>query len=261
MDFSVFDNVPTVTKASPKTACCHSNTIVDGVTRICTDCGAEVEKVQTFEREWRYYDTNTKKNPARCIARKSAGMVILKDLENMGIGEHVISIANEIYVQVTNGETKRGKSSRKAIIAACLFHAYHRLGTPKSCDALREMFKDTQLHKSDFLHGLKHIALNTDKSSGMHTTYITPSDIIVELMKILNATALQRDAAIALYEKIAPLSPLFRESRPQSVAAGIVYYYINTYTAPMHIKEFAAKVGISELTINKIRNEIVRRCT
>lgn len=240
-------------------ACAHASTVVEGVHRICVDCGAEVERVQTFEREWRCYDMDAKRNPARCIARKAEQMVILKDLENMGIGEHVISVANEIYVQVTKGQIKRGKSSRKAIIAACLFHAYTRLGTPKSCDTLREMFRDANLLKSDFLHGFKHVAMNMDKASGMHTTYITPPDIIYELMGILNATAPQRAAAVALYEALGGQSRLFKESRPQSVAAGIVFYYINTETSsPMTIKEFSAKVKISELTITKIRNEIVR---
>jgi hypothetical protein len=246
---------------SNEKACMHVLTVVEGITKLCLDCGAEIEKVQTFEREWRCYDTDAKRNPARCIARKAEAMIIFKDLENMGIGEHVISVANEIYVQVTKGQIKRGKSSRKAIIAACLFHAYKRLGLPKSCDALRELFKDSNLLKSDFLHGFKHVALNMDKATGMHTTYITPQDIIYELMGILNATLEQRDAAIGFYEMLEPHSRLFKESRPQSVAAGVVFHYINnknTQGASMTIKDFSAKVKISELTINKIRNEILR---
>jgi transcription initiation factor TFIIIB Brf1 subunit/transcription initiation factor TFIIB len=246
-------------KIIPLNKCCHSESIIEGITRICTDCGAEIEKVQTFEREWRCYDTDSKRNPARCIARKSEAMIIFKDLENMGIGENIISVANEIYVQVTKGQIKRGKSSRKAIIAACLFHAYKRLGLPKSCDSLREMFKDAKLDKSDFLHGFKHVALNMDKSTGMHTTYITPQDIIYELMGILNATPQQREEAIKFFEELEPHSRVFKESRPQSVAAGIVFHYINLRAhATMTIKEFAAKVKISELTISKIRSEIVR---
>ena len=251
-----------VKRPPQKDTCPHAVTVIEGVNKICTDCGSEIEKVQTFEREWRCYDTDSKRNPARCIARKTDAMIIFKDLENMGIGEHVISVANEIYVQVTKGQIKRGKSSRKAIIAACLFHAYNRLGFPKSCDALREMFKDATLLKSDFLHGFKHVALNIDKATGMHTTYITPQDIIYELMGILNSTQEQRDSAIKFYEELEPYSRLFKESRPQSVAAGVVFHYItNKITegqTSMTLKEFSAKVKISELTIGKIRNEISR---
>lgn len=252
-------HIPTIVEASDeKSLCVHKSTCVEGNNRICTECGMELEKIQTYEREWRYYDCDTKSNPTRCVARKTEGITILKDLESLGLGEHVISIANEIYLQVTKGQIKRGRSSRKAIIAACLFHAYKRLGTPKSCDMLREIMKDAKLDKSHFLHGIKQVALNTAKTSGIHTAYITPSDIISEIMTLLNATDVQMAEVDAMYLKISPLSPMFKESRPQSVAAGFVFHYISENGRGLSIKDFAAKVKISELTINKIRSEIRR---
>lgn len=261
--FSVFDELDiadekTLTAKTMGKECAHESTCVDSNIVICTLCGSEIDKVQTYEREWRYYDGDSKSNPTRCVARKIDGLVILKDLESMGLGQHIISIANELYVQVTKGKIKRGKSSRKAIIAACLFHAYKRVGTPKSCDMLREIMKDTKLDKSDFLHGIKQVALNLAKSSDVHTTYITPVDIIQEIMTLLNSTDAQQADVVALYEKVSPDSRLFRESRPQSVAAGIVFHYISTTSNNMTIKEFAKKVKISDLTINKIRAEIKR---
>lgn len=252
--FSVFDDEAVVQKSD----CVHATKCVDGSNVICTDCGMMIETIQLYEREWRYYDNSSKSNPTRCVARKTDGMLILKDLENTGIGEHVISMANELYVQVTKGQIKRGKSSRKAIISACLFHAYKRLGTPKSCDMLREIMKDTKLDKSDFLHGFKQVALNSDKKSGVHTTYITPIDIIKEIMILLNASEEHTQNVIAMYERISVHSRMFRESRPQSVAAGMVLHYITSADIKMGIKEFVQKVKISELTINKIRAEIRR---
>ena len=259
--FDVFNNIDseTLTDGAPL-KCVHASTCVDGNVRICTDCGAEIEKLQTYEREWRYYDTDTKSNPTRCVARKGETMVILKDLENMGIGENVISLANSIYVQVTKGHIKRGRSSRKAIIAACLFHAYKQLGAPKSCDMLREIMKDANLNKSDFLHGIKQVALNTPKTASKNTTvtYITPRDIICEIMILLNSTELQKVAVLEMYDAVKDMSPMFQESRPQSVAAGIVYHYICQHGNTLSIKEFSAKVKISQLTVNKIRNEVCR---
>jgi len=260
--FDVFDNIdsnPAPTESALK--CVHASTCVDGNVKICTDCGAEIEKLQTYEREWRYYDTDAKSNPTRCVARKGETMVILKDLENMGIGENVISLANSIYVQVTKGHIKRGRSSRKAIIAACLFHAYKQLGAPKSCDMLREIMKDANLNKSDFLHGIKQVALNTPKntdSKNATVTYITPRDIICEIMVILNSTESQKAAVLHMYDTVKDRSPMFQESRPQSVAAGIVYHYICEHGHTLSIKEFSAKVKISQLTVTKIRNEVCR---
>lgn len=257
--FDVFDSIEKPKScASPTSGCTHENTCVDSNVVICVLCGFEIENVQTFEREWRNYQSE-RTNPTRCIARKVDGLVIMKDLESMGLGEHIISIANDLYIQTTKGKIKRGKSSRKAIIAACLFHAYKRVGTPKSCDMMREIMKDTKLDKSDFLHGIKQVALNLDKSENVHTTYITPVDIIREMMTLLNASKDKCDCAIDLFKKVEMHTKLFRESRPQSVAAGVVFHYIEqTDPGSLPIKQFAKKVKISELTVNKIRAEITR---
>lgn len=264
--FNVFNEEDCVTDkpqviSTDNNSCTHTNTTLVNSDVTCTECGMVVDKVQTYEKEWRHYGSEIKSNPARCMARKTQGVIILKDLENFGIPRNIITIANEIYVQVTKGHIKRGKSSRKAIIAACLFHAYKKIGQPKSCDTLREMLKDIGLDKSDFIFGLKQVALNTEKSEDIHSTYITPKDIIAEIMNLLNSNELQKQEVISLYESIMTKSTLFKESRPQSVAAGIVFHYISTSGIYMNIKEFSTKVKISELTINKIRNEIKRVIT
>lgn len=264
--FNVFNEEDCVSEqpqviSTDNNSCTHSNTTLVNSDVTCTECGMVVDKVQTYEKEWRHYGSEIKSNPARCMARKTQGVIILKDLENFGIPRNIITIANEIYVQVTKGHIKRGKSSRKAIIAACLFHAYKKIGQPKSCDTLREMLKDIGLDKSDFIFGLKQVALNTEKSEDIHSTYITPKDIISEIMNLLNSNELQKQEVISLYESIMKKSTLFKESRPQSVAAGIVFHYISTSGIYMNIKEFSTKVKISELTINKIRNEIKRVIT
>jgi len=84
-------------------------------------------------------------------------------------------------------------------------------------------------------------------------------DIIREMMTLLNATPQQCEGAITLFNTISPHTKLFRESRPQSVAAGIVFHYIeSTNPGSSPIKPFSKKVKISELTVNKIRAEIRR---
>lgn len=267
MDFSIFEQYEDTTtelndvnqpQQLESEKCNHENTCLDNGSVICTECGMIIEKVQTYEKEWRYYDCDNKKNPTRCLARKLDGIIIMKDLENTGIDHNIIKIANDIYVQVTKGQIKRGKSSRKAIIAACLFHAYNQSGTPKSCDMLRSILKDTKLEKAHFLHGMKYVAMNMPKSKIMHSSYITPKDIIKEIMIILNASSNHVDEAIKIYDQVENKSTVFNESRPQSVAAGIVYYYIKKTELKITTKEFIAKVKISELTINKICNEINR---
>ena len=45
-------------------------------------------------------------------------------------------------------------------------------------------------------------------------------------------------------------------ARPQSIAAGITYYWICQKDKKISISEFMEKVGLSELTITRIAKEI-----
>lgn len=256
--FDVFNTISNIAQSPRTDTCRHVSTCIDSNIVVCTDCGCEIDSVQTFDQEWRNYQNGSRSNPTRCVARKTTDLVIMKDLEKMDLGKHIVSIANDMYVKVTKGKIKRGKSSRQAIIAACLFHAYKQNGTPKSCDMMRTIMKDTNLDKSDFLHGIKQVALNLDKSMNVHNTYITPVDIIGEFMALMNSTKTQLQEVVKLYNSISSKTRMFRESRPQSVAAGVVYKYISREKNSMSIKIFSKKVGISELTINKIISEINR---
>jgi hypothetical protein len=70
------------------------------------------------------------------------------------------------------------------------------------------------------------------------------------------ATKEQKDEILELYKQIENKSSLLNRSRPQSVASGIVRYYIlkTNKNVPMNI--FKTKVNLSELTINRIVKEI-----
>ncbi len=58
------------------------------------------------------------------------------------------------------------------------------------------------------------------------------------------------------YVKIKNRSSILNCSRPQSVASGIVRYYILLHGKEISMAEFRAKVKLSELTINRIVKEI-----
>lgn len=241
--------------SSEEEMCKHEEVVEDKGLKSCIHCGKEVGSKVVYGKEWRYYgneDTKHTSDPTRCQARKSEEKTIYKDVENMGFSDKIISIANDIYQQVTKDKIYRG-NSRKGIIFACVFHSYKILSKPQSCESLQTVFK---LDRKIILKGMKHVNLYAPKNSEVRTTYITPVEIVHEIMEKLNANDEQKHDVVALYEDIQNKSSILNRSKPQSVAAGLVYYYITKNKKEIDIKNYTKIVGLSELTINKIMKEI-----
>ena len=75
-------------------------------------------------------------------------------------------------------------------------------------------------------------------------------------MDKFSATPEQKLEVINLYNQIKNKSSRLNRSRPQSVGAGIVYYWICSKKKDITLKQFTKKVSLSELTVNKIAKEI-----
>ena len=237
--------------------CAHKNIRIESNITTCEDCGKEITRELDFEKEWRYYgasDTKHNSDPNRCNARKSTIKTIHKDVENLGFSDKIITEANSIYEQTTNGKIYRGKS-RKSIIFACIFHAYKMAQNPQSCEHLIDIFS---LEKKVALKGLKYVNLNAPKESTIRTTYITPENLINEIMKKFDAPQEQIDEVVSIYGRVKNKSSIMNRSRPQSVASGLVRYYILLRKKDISMNEFRVKVDLSELTIIRIVKEIAR---
>jgi hypothetical protein len=236
--------------------CNHLNILSEKGVDVCTDCGEEISKKIQNTKEWRYYgnqsDTKHTSDPNRVQMRKSDDRNINKDVENMGFSDKIISEANKLYFQVTYGQIFRG-NSRKAIVFACIFHAYKLSGKPQSHEKLIQAFN---LNRKTGLKGLKHVNLYAPKNSSVRTTYITPINLVEEIMDKFSATADQKKEVVNLYNHIKNKSSRLNRSRPQSVASGLVYFWICQKQKEISLKQFTKKVLLSELTVNKISKEI-----
>jgi len=240
---------------SNENTCKHTNIDSKNNLSVCVDCGMEINRNIVFNKEWRYYgasDTRFNTDPNRCQIRKTSDRSIFKDVENLGFSDKIISVADNLYQDVTNGKVFRG-NSRKAIVFACIFHAYKMEGKPQSCEQLINIFN---LDRKIGLKGLKHVNLNAKQN--VKTTYITPQNLIREIMNKFDATEEQIQEVNQLYLQIHNKSSILNRSRPQSVASGLVRYYILLKGKDISIKEFRQKVKLSELTIEKMAKEISR---
>jgi transcription initiation factor TFIIIB Brf1 subunit/transcription initiation factor TFIIB len=126
-------------------------------------------------------------------------------------------------------------------------------GKPQSHERLIQIFN---LNRKTGLRGLKYVNLYAPKDSKIRTTYITPIHIIEEIMEKFSATKEQTQEVVTLYEQIRNKSSRLNRSRPQSVASGLVFYWICIKGKEITLKDFAKKVILSELTINRIAKEI-----
>ena len=239
-----------------KDLCSHINTVNESGTFLCKDCGVEISKVMSYEKDWRYYgsdDTRKNSDPNRCHIRKVEDKSIFRDVENFGFSEKIVNTANDIYSQVTKGKIYRG-NSRKAIIFGCVFNSIKLNGKSYSCESLREIFK---LDRKIILRGLKHVSLNAPKSSQVKNKNGT-YDLLDEYIRKFDIKEKDRDEIIEIYNKIKNKSTIINRSRPQSVISSLIYYFLckKNGSNNVNIKDFIKKVKLSELTINKISKEI-----
>lgn len=237
--------------------CKHSDIINDNGIIICIKCGQEIKKIISYEKEWRYYgadDTRRNADPSRCQVRRNEDKSIFRDVENLGFCEKIIGGANDIYSRVTKGKIYRG-NFRKSIVFACIFHSYKLSGKPITCEKLQEIFK---LDKKVILRGLKFVSLNVPKDSQIRTRHITPVELIEDIINRTGIPVEDKNQIIEIYLSVQNKSSLLNRSRPQSFAAGLIYYWITENEKDVNIKDFIKKVKLSELTVSKISREINR---
>ncbi len=246
-------------------ACTHSTLLSDKGAILCGECGMEINNFITpnpemkHMDEWKYSGINDMKHstdPTRCYVRKIKDKTIYQDLQNMNISDHIKDIANDIYIEVCGDKIHRG-SRRKSIVFACVFHAYKLDNCPQSCETLIRIFK---IKKKEALKGLKFINDNASKNSPIRTIYITPEHLINEFLQSFKVSSDKKEEIVKLYFFIRDKSATLNRSRPQSVASGVIWYWIRLHQRQINVKEFTKKVDLSELTVTKMAKEVARLC-
>ncbi len=233
--------------------CPCSDAVEEQGVLMCRMCGREI--IDNKGNRWSGIEGGKNiADPTRCQARKVDEKSIFKDVEAYGFSPSIVHMANDIYIQVTDSKIYRGES-RRGIIFSCIFHAFKLSGAPQSSDSLNAVFN---LDRKVMLKGMKHVSLHAPKHSAFRATYITPVEIIDEIMTKLNATKDHKTEVYALYDLVRNRSSIVNRSKPQSVAAGLVYYYITKENKRITMKEFTRIVSLSELTILKLVKEIER---
>lgn len=258
--FDVYDKLKSNESQSgtPTTSTClHTSVINSQGTSLCDQCGVEIYNPDETQSEWKYYgmcDNVYNSHKDNCFIRKHKDKTIYPDLATIDVSDHIKDIANDIYVEVCRGKVHRG-TRRRSIVFASVFHAYKLNNTPQSCETLIKIFK---IKRKDALKGLKFINDNISKDSPIRDMYITPEHLIREFLSNFQVSTPKKSEIIQLYHYVKNKSSVLNRSRPQSVASGVIWYWIRANNKQLSIKDFSKKVELSELTINKMAKEVAR---
>lgn len=252
--FNFLSSLPPVKNRKDESlSCLHLESIQDGDRTICVSCGTFIESNLDLGKEWRSYSSSSgkfSKDPCRVSARKSSSYRgIHKDVALMNFSDEVVAIADSIFKEVTQEGIKRA-NSRKSIVFACIFHAYKIMGEPQPRDKLLSIFN---IQKTVGNNGLKFVNLHASRFSPIRTSYITTTDFIQNIMENLSATQDHINSVMELYEQ---LPNTFHSSRPQTVAAGVIFFWMKREGIRVTIEEFSKLTCLSALTIEKLVKQI-----
>ena len=235
--------------------CKHLQTSkIDGST-VCMSCGLKIDEL-LLDNETRYYgnsDTKYSTNPSRHNYNKKIERSLYTDLEPLGFPKIIIEKANAYYIQIIEHKIFRA-GNRLSIVFACVYHVYCDMQEPHSPNDLAKKFN---LDKKGVSNGLKIFSQFFKKRP--EKKYINAMDLIPKLLSELNIEKkLQRsykEDINTIYDFVKSKSKIFNSSNPQSIAAGLIFYYLKLNNIQITRSEFSKIVKLTDITFTKIAND------
>ena len=241
---------------SKKKKCLHESIINEGGIDICVNCGETIQ-LETFDTEWRYYgdnDSNKSYDPSRCQYRRVQDKGIKTDLEKLGFSREIIDKSDYYYQKVTQDDIKRSKI-RKGIMFACVLYSYKFIKKHITTEELDDIFKIGRRNMSKGLTYFK-TRIPKDELINLDSEYITAEHYIPNILEKFNVKQEHVKYVLSLYKQLNDKSILINTSNPQSVSSGLVYYFLKKLNIDITPSKFGKLVGLSEITISRISNEI-----
>ena len=196
----------------------------------------------------------------------------------MNFRRSVCEMANDIFLEITDGQTYRCKS-RQALIWVCVFSALKSHGLA-DYQILQNQMK---IRNKKMMQGLKRLAFQKRKESpsedvphqnpttpptraqtkrhiartGVQRGYsISATKIAKTIMQKFNATEQHIGEVRVLLRTVSGQSATLARSRPQSLAAAMVYLWIKVTNQNISMEEFRAQVELSPATIQRVSDKI-----
>jgi transcription initiation factor TFIIIB Brf1 subunit/transcription initiation factor TFIIB len=258
---SLFDEFDTIMPTgeplivSVEEPCAHLEFIQQKNIIFCLHCGKNMQRIYNQEKDWKHSQT-------RAVSDEKN---IFKDIINLNLSTDIFTKTNCLYMLATSPFIYRGKA-RKGIISACIFYAYMSIHKPQIFSKITDILR---IERKDGLKGLKFVSStiprkiqeldtpDTRPFSDLFHVQVEPTIFIDEYMYNLKARDADVEEVRILYRQLVELATTkLDRNRPQSVASGLIYYWILKSGKKITLKYFAKSIALSELTITKIEKVI-----
>lgn len=238
-DFQLLDSILS-DEQGEVAPCEHEERVIDKGMFVCLVCGfsEKIKDGQTYTSHKMY-------------KRASKSSSISSSLEQKGFDSRVIVIASQIYNVVVDENCKR-TGNRNSISCACAFLAFKVLERPVDYAYIYTKFS---IKKRAALKGLKIVNAEIAKRKYLdfHTVIsspIIPEHFILTYMDELKAPEESIKEVLKIYQRTQEY-PELNMSRPQSIAAGIVYYWLKLNDMTEAVSVIERLANLSALTISK----------
>jgi len=205
---------------------------------ICPNCGA-----YNFSNSANYIQLGTDN-----FQEKQKDVVVLSELSEFRYTDEVKIAMTLLYHKATQRKTKRN-APRRAIIFCCIVIICKERSLVFNPDEIQLAL---DLKTKDINKAIKDI----EPIIGRINTSITIEDIIKAIMKTLNMRETCLDDIIAIYESCKKVSPLFNSSKIETLAYGLVYYYLVINLPEFNQDFYFEKSKIAKDTVLTISSEI-----
>ncbi len=224
------------TKEIKNDDCSHENIS----NNFCKECGREMCSTQEYDKSWKMEQ------------KHYASRSIYTELNQLGFPEIIIQEADKLYQKIIKEHDR--VALRKFLKIACV-HAAYILRPEFGAISTDTLFAKFNVNGKKAFKGFqtvsKYISKVLSKNDG-------PIDFVRDILKLFEQSDDHFTKICGIYDKIRN-SPELDDPRPQSVSAGLVYYYILTRPdIDIPLSVFEKKVN---LAIPTIRNVVQKICT
>ena len=189
--------------------------------------------------------------------RRSDDRTIISDLLKMNLSYDVCQLANRNFVGVTRGKTFRCKS-RRALMCCSVFLAQKHLNGVADHQALQDLF---DVDGRQIMHAMKVLCFSP-RVDRQHEPFcdnafaVSTEDITSRTMQLFGASEAHVIEALEILQAIKGKSTMLSRSRPQSLAASVVFFWIIVNQQPIRMELFKRHTQISPTTIARYCAEI-----
>jgi transcription initiation factor TFIIIB Brf1 subunit/transcription initiation factor TFIIB len=235
--------------------CAHPYTTRSNGQTHCRDCG---EAILSFCKEdTSYFDDAS----VVLITDRKAPKSIRKELDLLALPDEIKDRADRIYAYKVGDNTYRA-NVRQEVKFCCIFEAYKEAGIIRDPNEIAQMLG---IKRKGMSRGIMRCSsLFTGKANTSEQVPLTALDLVPEM---LNRCGVQADEShlddmARIYTYAKDRSELLNRSKPQSIAAALIFYYLSNMVLDRKIpkNEIAKNCGISVMTLNKLSSDFTTTC-